>query len=1081
MPFSSSLRADRASRKRLALAGLLGLWFLTAGLDLRAGTPHFLVDAWDRENGLPSSSVTSLAQTPEGYMWIGTYNGLVRFDGERFVSFDPFNTPELLHERVRYLFTDAHGTLWINTFDGSMTTWRNGVFTLETNWPGGLADLLTVRSNRVVFVVNGSLLERMGGADEPSRWQETKLTGGISGRMAGEDANGDIWYVTSNRRLGRVRGGQSEVPDSFPGLRGRRVRCLATDPAGRLWVGTDAGLASWTGSRFQNETPGNPGRLSVSFLAFNPRGECWVFANGRLRLCRERAWVAEADEWRDLPKPYADTLSAHLDRSGNLWFCHFGRGLLCAGTNGSPEAITSADGLPGNRILCWLQDHEGNVWVGADRGGLARLRERQFQVINPGDDAASKVAMSVCEDAGGAVWIGTLGGGLTRWQDGVVTNYPLTTMDNAGFVFSVYPDREAGCLWLSADNEDLCRFENGQLSRPAWSLHGVKTMLRDRRGWLWIGMRDGLDRYADGRVEHLGAKENFQRGDVRALAEDSQGNIWVGTGGGELYQFGVSNTPAVMYRAPDRWGNQPIWSLYAEHETLWIGTFRGGLLRFRNGQFIRYSTKQGLPNDVVCQILPDWRGNLWLGTYDGIFRAARTELNAFARTGTNSISWVAYGRLAGLPSLECSGGYQPSGWQGTDGRLWFSTLKGVVSVQPNQLSNDPRVPPLLIEEVLVDGKPADLPATQAGVAAPRPLSVVIGPGKHYVEFHYTGLSFTAPEQVRFRYRLRGLDDHWVEAGTRRFAPYTFLRPGDYHFEVMACNNEGHWNPVAGTLNLRIQPHVWETWWFFLAWGLLLAGGIALAARAAGSRKFQRQMARLQQQQAVERDRARIARDIHDDLGTGLTQIGLLTELTRHAPPEALGGRLDQISATARELTGAMDEIVWAVNPQNDTLDCLAIYLCKFVQEYLSVAGLRCRLDVPVQLPARPLTAETRHNLFLAVKETLNNIVKHARATEVGLKLIPSPTGFTLLIQDNGRGFPAPGGAAPGNGRIAGGNGLTNLQKRLAFIGGRAVVNSPPGQGVLVELTVPFEPPASPQLAIPTRGSVAPSSPSSQRN
>jgi signal transduction histidine kinase len=177
----------------------------------------------------------------------------------------------------------------------------------------------------------------------------------------------------------------------------------------------------------------------------------------------------------------------------------------------------------------------------------------------------------------------------------------------------------------------------------------------------------------------------------------------------------------------------------------------------------------------------------------------------------------------------------------------------------------------------------------------------------------------------------------------------------------------------------------------------------------------------------------------------------------------------------------MDEIVWAVNPQNDTLDCLAIYLCKFVQEYLSVAGLRCRLDVPVQLPARPLTAETRHNLFLAVKETLNNIVKHARATEVGLKLIPFPTGFTLLIQDNGRGFPTTGGAAPGNGRLATGNGLINLQKRLAFIGGRAVMKSPPGQGVLVELTVPFEPPASPQLAISTHGSVAPSSPSSQRN
>jgi signal transduction histidine kinase/ligand-binding sensor domain-containing protein len=1089
MPFSLCHGAGLANWKRLArVVGLVLGVLLVVGFRLQAGTSPYLVDVWDREDGLPSSSVSGIAQTPEGYLWIGTFNGLERFDGARFVNFDPFNTPELKQERVHYLFTDAQGTLWINTFDGSMTTWRKGVFTRETNWPGGPGELVSASFNRVIFATTGAVVERLGPPDKPSRWQVIRPAGGILTHTACADAAGDIWYITANHQLGRVQGNQSEILPADPVLPGNRINCLATDPAGRLWVGTDAGLARREGSHFLDQTPADPEPLSVTFLAINPQNECWVFANGHMRRCRDRVWVAEATAWRDLPRAHVNSLSAHMDLAGNLWFVHFGKGLLCAGTDGSVRSIASGDGLPGNRVICWFQDREGNVWVGADRGGLARLRPCQFKVINSVNDPAANTFMSVCEDAGGAVWMGSLGGGITRWQNEVVTNFPLTTLNNQGSVFAIYPDQQPGCLWLSADSEDLYRFANGQISQPNWSVHGVKAILRDRRGRLWLGMRDGLACYANGTLKHLGTNDGFQRSDVRALAEDGQGNIWAGTGTGELYRFGNQNIKpgavagGVVYRVPDRWGKQPVWAICPDQGTLWVGTFRGGLLRFQDGQFTRYTVEQGLPNDVICQILPDRLGNLWLGTYGGIVRVSKAELNAAARAPSNSIAWATYGRLDGLTSLECAGGYQPSGWLGADGRLWFSTSEGVASIQPNTLISNRQVPPLLIEDVIVDGKPVNLPpATASSPASFGRTDLEIGPGKHYVEFHYTGLSFTAPEQVRFRYRLRGLEDQWVEAGTRRFAPYTFLHPGDYHFEVMACNNEGLWNPHAAALTLSIQPHVWESWWFFLSLGCLLAGSIAIGARRLGIRKYRRQMERLEQQQALERDRARIARDIHDDLGSGLTQIGLLTELTRRAPAEALDGRLNQISDTARELTGAMDEIVWAVNPRNDTLDSLAIYLCKFVPEFLSLAGVRCRLDVPVRLPPRPLSAESRHNLFLAVKEALNNAVKYAQATEVRLKLIPARRTFTILIQDNGRGFAPNADTIAAGGRSAGGNGLPNLAQRLKNIGGRVRINSQPGRGVTVGLTVPFDPPASPQMAISIRQSIVPFSPPAGRN
>jgi signal transduction histidine kinase len=317
--------------------------------------------------------------------------------------------------------------------------------------------------------------------------------------------------------------------------------------------------------------------------------------------------------------------------------------------------------------------------------------------------------------------------------------------------------------------------------------------------------------------------------------------------------------------------------------------------------------------------------------------------------------------------------------------------------------------------------------------------------------------------MRFRYQLEGLDTDWIEVGDRRSVQYPWLRPGEYIFRVSACNNDGLWSPDGAAIALRVRPQFHETWWFPT---LLAVAAIAAAAglvRQAATRRFRQQLAVLERQRAVELDRARIAKDIHDDLGAGLTQITLLSELARRDPPEEAHTHLEHISGTARELTRAMDEIVWAVNPQNDTLDGLVTYVCKFAPEYLRVGGIPCRLDLPAELPTRLLPAEVRHHLFLAIKEALNNIVKHAHASEVWLRLALARDGFTFVIEDNGRGLPLVGAAAvPDNGgRVEGGHGLSNLENRLAAIGGRCQVRSVPGQGTRVEFFVPHDLPAAP--------------------
>jgi len=316
--------------------------------------------------------------------------------------------------------------------------------------------------------------------------------------------------------------------------------------------------------------------------------------------------------------------------------------------------------------------------------------------------------------------------------------------------------------------------------------------------------------------------------------------------------------------------------------------------------------------------------------------------------------------------------------------------------------------------------------------------------------------------VRFQYRLDGLESDWVNVGTRRVAYYSYLKPGNYTFRVIACNNDGVWNEAGPVLAFTVKPWFWQTWWFEV--GAALAGVVAVAGtvRSTTRRRLHEKMERLERQRVLENERARIAKDIHDDLGSNLARIMMLSQSDRAGGEDAqqIAARLNKVYLTTRELTRTMDEIVWAVSPHHDTLDSLVNYLGKFAQDFLNVANIRCRLVVPIELPAWPLTAEVRHSLFLAFKEALHNVVKHAAATEVRISLTLAAAGFSATIEDDGVGFEPsrPGPAPTGQDalRIAGGNGLANMRKRLESIGGECRVDSVPGRGTRITYIVPVK-------------------------
>jgi signal transduction histidine kinase len=514
---------------------------------------------------------------------------------------------------------------------------------------------------------------------------------------------------------------------------------------------------------------------------------------------------------------------------------------------------------------------------------------------------------------------------------------------------------------------------------------------------------------------------------------------------------------------PSSW----IRTLYLDAQgTLWIGTAGGGLSRLQDGRIATFTMREGLLDNTISQILEDDDGNLWLGGDRGIVRVKKRDLDDLKAHKIPAVYPQIYGRTDGMLSEECTSGFFPAGLRAKSGLLWFPTLKGIVVVDPRHTVSSP-APAVVLEQVLVDGVP-ELPVptrASAGVDATRergdvPIeSLRLAPGKHTLEFHYTGLSFDAPERLRFRYRLEGLDLAWVEAGTRRVAFYSFVPPGAYRFVVIACNGDGVWNKEGDSLGLTVLPHFWQTWWYI---GLMALGTVIVGAggtRFVVKRRLQQHLKRLEQERVLERERTRIAQDLHDIMGAKLCHISFLSEHARlrQGVPVELQEEMRSISDDSREVLQSLDEIVWAVNPEKDTLYHLVSYIGQYAQEYFRRTGIECELDIPARVPVRPISSQSRHHLFLAVHEALTNILKHSGATRTKITIACRDACFEVVVSDNGGGFDPVSGESNLPGSAAGFcNGLGNMRRRLAELGGRCVIESRLGHGTTIQFVLSFD-------------------------
>lgn len=957
---------------------------------------------WHSDEGLPDNLVQAITQTPDGYLWVGTRSGLAQFDGQQFTIYDSKNIPQLKNSSITALCADHNGTLWIGTDGGGMLSYRDGVFQTLTPSNGLAGDAV-----RVIFEGKDYSLW-IGTTTGMSQYKEGHFRNyshadGLMSDVVNyiyEDRDENLWIATG-QGLNRLR--QGGAMDFFPmqnGLPNDSVRGICQDKGGRVWIGSNNGLL-WYNWYWQN-----------GFYAYNTRyGLSDTFVSA---ICE--------------------------DREGNLWVGTYSG--LNRFRNGRFLNQLDNEGAPFDHVNALFEDREGDLWVGS-REGLSRLTPKRFVAYTKQQGLSHNNAMSVLEDRSGSIWIGTWGGGLDQLKDERVTNAYASTNVSQDLILSLCAGRD-GSIWAGADFDGgLMRLKDGKVTHYGTNDGlidaGIRALCEDRDGKLWIGTSRGLSCFSDGHFS------NATHDGVRAICEDHAGELWFGTENGLERR---ENGKWTRFAHQDGLSDDNVTAIYEDKDhVLWVGTAKGGLNRLRKDRFTSYTTRQGLFSDEIFSIVEDDQGWLWMSCSKGVFRVRIKDIDDYDAHRTDSISSIAYGKNDGMESTECNGRGKPAVWKSPDGRLWFPTSKGVVSVDPRTIKDDHLPPPVYIEALTVDKKTL-VPHQDASADAPLRL----GPGRGDMEFRFAALSLAAPEKNRFKYKLENFDADWRDSDSR-VAYYNNIAPGHYRFHVIACNKDGVWNGIGAVLEFTFQPHYWQTWWFRGLLAALVIGAASGTALYATRRKMQRQLQLLEQRHAIEKERGRIAKDIHDDLGSSLTRIMMLGERVE----EELGGREDvgphisKIVSSARHTVQSLDEIVWAVNPENDTLNGLLAYIGHYADEYFENTPVNCRLELPVELPAFNLPAEARHNLFLMVKEAFNNALKHSGATEVRVEASVKGAMLQILVQDNGRGFD-PNALTVGRK----GNGVGNMRKRMENLGGDFEMVSALGEGTTLKFILKLQ-------------------------
>jgi signal transduction histidine kinase/ligand-binding sensor domain-containing protein len=1032
-------------RRGRTLAALAVLILLTAGgppllaLDPAQPLRQYGQQLWQTDNGLPQNAVHAIHQTSDGYLWLATDGGLVRFDGVDFTLFDRRSTPQMRSNLIGALAETADGTLWAATADGVLRRNRGSLQMLgvANGLPVGPIVGVLPAGNYKLWVLTPESVA-FGAPDRftPDRFTvvsglDTPVTGSDGTPIAANAPDGSLWVATA-RNVVQLRDGR--IATTLPGS----ADLLTVSRDGSLWLSRGAELFHYRNGALSpvpfRIPPAKEPRIDTSIRALyaGPGGTLYLASSTALGVLSPSGafvWKTAADGL-----PASRILHLFEDRQGALWIST--EGSVARYANGKFEVLDARSGAAG--IEAFYEDREGNLWLGTDAAGLLELREQRFTTFTTADGLPGDVIRTIFAGKNG-VWAGTDSSGLAHFSGSAWQTFTTRQGLASNTILALAAGRDDALAVGTPDGLDHLTNGHAVPAQHSETLPDdfVRSLLYNPAdNSLWIGTRRGLAHRTSTGTALWNRSSGLGSDLVGALALDRAhaGALWIGTRGG-LSHLLDGHISTLTTR--DGLSSDVITSLYQDQSSLlWIGTNGGGLDLLRDGRITAFpSASTGLP-EVIHAIVEDGRGNLWLAAATGIYRVARRQLEAFANHTLAHIDVAAYGVADGMRINECSSGH-PAAVRTPDGMLWFATLRGISVTNPEHQQENRLPPPVVIENVTVDDQPAK-------IAAPQKTDMIrVQPGHTRLALHYAGLSFVAPARVRYRYRLEGFDSKWIEAGARRVAYYTNIPPGRYTFHVLAANNDGVWNETGATLEVRVLPRLWQTWWFRTLLGL--------AVLLLGYQIYRMRVRNVELRfNAVLAERTRIAREIHDTLAQDIVGISVQLELVSRllgSSVDAARAQLDAARSLVKSSLAEARSSIWNLRSPAAGADDLPARIHRAVTQAGAQGSSRLRFQVRGTYRAAPPQVENQ--LLRVAQEAVNNAVRHAGASTIDVTLGYDVRAVELSMDDDGRGF-----IYDPQTFVQGGHfGLQGMRERAAEIGGILRVESQPAKGTRISLRV----------------------------
>ena len=903
------------------------------------------------EKGLSESVVNDLIQDQEGYLWVGTSYGLNRFDGIQFKNY--YAKDGLLDNKILSLYEDHNNQLWVGT--------SNGINVIKADSMQTVPELKSLNSSAVLSIIQDHFNEYWFATDGEGVWhldkngvltqyREVNGLGDDKVRDVVEDARGVLWFATYDG-LTKLEDGNFRTFTTKHGLADNRLRDLAVGRDSTLWVASRSGLCRVKDELFTcyDEQDGLVNNR-VQSISIDPKRGLWVGTE-------EGVSFFDGDGFTNysVDEGLANNFihSTLYDREGNIWFGTLGGGFTLFMGNYF-KSYTVEGGLPTNVVSDISQDAAGNHWVTTYGGGVVQISPDGIKTFNTTDGLADNKTYTLHPREEGGMYIGTRSG-LSVYEEGKVKTVDSTQL--SGYkIRSLHSSQQSNTLWLGTDGKGVLKYDRGG-------------------------------------IEQITEEDGLANNTVRSIAETPDGSIWLATYGG-ISRF--KNGRYTNYTIRDGLPNNGVMDILKDKSgTLWFATF-GGIARFSNGTFETITTKEGLPDEVCYFIEQDNSGIYWIGTTKGIVRFDYKSFIA-KEDSQSTRPFKLITQSQGLVSNEMNAG---ASFKDRDGNLWFGSVGGLTQFDPSQVMENNAAPKVHIEGVSISGD--QVPLTS---------NLEIASNDHNVIFSFIGINFLAPDQVKYKYRLRNSGEGWQTTKERKVR-YSTLPPGDYTFEVEAQNNDGQWSTHKATVSFTVLAPFWMQWWFIVLALLALAGIIA----------FIYNYYRVRKMVDIERMRVRIASDLHDDVGSALTEIALQSDFLQTMDvADSVEEPLKQIGEQSRKIVSSLDDIVWSIDARNDTIGDLTDRMQDYVSSVLSEKQVNYDFNGNMQ---QKMEVVLKENLYLIFKEAINNIAKHSNADRVEVELAMNGSNFEMSVKDNGTGIE--------NARKTG-QGLRNMKMRAKRI------------------------------------------------